>query len=300
MTSVLGDRQLDHQQLCYRLISAARSAASTQTSPAIGSQTSTATGDGIFFDTLTRSDCRVLDSLISHLQSDLTSKTLHPTPLCVVSILTSMVWIPAAAAVFDGPSCRRANCTVAAVTCATQIIRRLENALAHCLHIVLAMHGAIWSDELHASSTAAPREELIASSLFVIAQYRVTRLFPLRDVDIFKCIAEYLLDHNSDTSADASSREMAFRSLLNLVRRENLMMDNSWCWIFNDITALTLAELHRSVVSLTSGPSTGQLTTTVRAGELLDLLRGLVTKDDCWHLLPGVLTRCPAIMALVR
>jgi len=78
------------------------------------------------------------------------------------------------------------------------------------------------------------------------------------------------------------------------------MMDSSWCWIYNDITALTLAELHRSVVSLTSGPSTGQLTTTVRAGELLDLLRGLVTKDDCWHLLPEVLTRCPAIMALVR
>lgn len=264
----------------------------------MGSQTSPGTGDGIFFDTLTRSNCRVLDSLISHLQSDLTSKTLHPIPLCVVSILTSLVWIPAAA--FDGPSCRHADYTVAAaVTCAAQIIRRLENALAHCLHIILAMHGAIWSDELHASSTAAPREELIVSSLFVIAQYRVPRMFQLRDVDIFKCIAEYLLDH-SDTSADASSREMAFRSLLNLVRRERLMMDSSWCWSYNDITALTLAELHRSVVSLTSGPSTGQLTTTVRAGELLDLLRGLVTRDDCWYLLPVVLTRCPAIMALVR
>lgn len=248
-------------------------------------------GDGriIFFDALTRSDCRVLDSLVSYLQSDLTSKTPHPTSLCVASILTSLVWIPADEC--DGSSCRRAEHTPAAVTCAAQIIRRLETALANCLHIVLAMHGA--------SSSVIPREELVVSSLFVIAQYRVPRMFQLRDVDIFKCIAVYLLDH-CDTAADASSKELAFRSLLNLVRRERLLVDSSWCWSYNDITALTLAELHRSVVSLASGPSAGQLTTAVRAVELLDLLRGLATRDDCWHLLPGVLARCPAIMNLIR
>lgn len=284
--SVLGDRRLDLLQLCYGLISAARSAASSQTSPAMG--------DGIF-DALTRADCLVLDSLVSHLQSDLANKQHpHPTSLCVASILTSLVWLPSAPR--NVSSCIRADCTaVAAVTRAVEIVRRLETALANCLHIVLTMG----SDASHASSKAAPWDALVVSSLFIIAQYRVPRMFQLRDVDIFKCIGEYLLYH-CNTSADASSRELAFRSLLNLVRRERLIVDSSWYWSYTDVTALTLAELHHSVGSLTSGSATGQLTTAIRAGELLDLLRGLATRDDCWHLLPGVLARCPAIMALVR
>jgi len=292
MTTVLGDRplQFDHQRLCSALISATRAAAAQTTDrlrPAMG-------GEGVF-EALTRTNCRVLESLVAHLYSDLSNARPHPASLHVASILTSLVWVPLA--LTDGSSSHGMHGDSTA-RCGVKIVRRLESVLANCLHVILTKHGAIRSDASRTNSTAAPWEGLALSTLSVIAQYRVPRMFQQRDVDIFECIVEYLLDHGS-TSADAPFRELAFRSILNLVRRE-LLPIGSWCSCFIDMTALTLAELNYSAVSFTSGPAKGQLTTAIRTVELVDLLRGLATRDDCWHLLPVVFARCTTIMSIVR